>query len=194
MECRRPRNVCAAGADWTIIISAAVRFGESGGLDLVEWMEQNPDAICVEAGRYKSSPEPNDGFGWHLIAVHRRTFDDVGLFDENFWPGYVEDTDWCHRCRTFYKDRHVDAVTWWPRVPVDGDLASKGHGVDKGGVRIQRHGQMEHYIAKWGGGPTQELWEHPFGDPNNPVSYWPEPAPRDTSPRVWRHHGRSHID
>ena len=74
-------------ADWLIIISAAVRFGEPGGLDLVESMRTHPDAMGVGGGLD----------GWHLIAFHRRTFDAVGWFDENFYPGYFEDADFGRR-------------------------------------------------------------------------------------------------
>ena len=43
------RAMYERGADWTIIVSAAVRFGAPGGLDLVEAMDANPDVFCVEA-------------------------------------------------------------------------------------------------------------------------------------------------
>jgi hypothetical protein len=193
------REMYATGADWTIIISASVRFGKAGGLDLVQAMDEYPDALVVEAGtydmthttsntpptRWDENGTPLDGFGWHLLAIHRRTFDDVGLFDENIWPAYMEDTDWNHRCKVFYTDIDWSRAPYWPRVPVDGIVAYVGHGVDLGRVNIQRGGQMDYYKRKWGGEPHHE-WEHPFNDPNNPVSFWPEPAPRDMSHRRGR--------
>ncbi|MBX2997425.1 MAG: glycosyltransferase [Caldilineaceae bacterium] len=33
------------------------------------------------------------------MAFPRRLLDDIGLFDERFWPGYYEDTDFCYRAR-----------------------------------------------------------------------------------------------
>lgn len=178
------RAMYEQGADWTVIISAGVRFGEPGGLDLVEAMAEYPDALIVEAGRYRSSTDPKDGFGWHLFAVHRRTFDDVGLFDENIWPAYLEDTDFNYRMKAFYGDRFDwSRAPHWPRVPVDGDLASKSHGAALGKVKTG-FGQMDYYIRKWGAPPPGE-WAHPFNDPANPISFWPTPAVRDLR-ACWR--------
>lgn len=184
------REMYDRGADWTIIISAAVRFGDPGGLDLVEALEQNPDALAVEAGDYNRSStvysapptrwdaagNPVEGFGWHLLAIHRRTFDAVGLFDENFWPGYMEDTDFNCRLRNFYGDRiNWSNPPYWLKTPVDGTVAYIGHGSDLANVNV--NGQMDYYLRKWGGPPLSEKWQQPFND--SPVCFWPQPAPRD---------------
>ncbi len=33
------------------------------------------------------------------LGIHRQIIDTVGLFDEEFWPGYYEDADLCYRAR-----------------------------------------------------------------------------------------------
>jgi hypothetical protein len=177
------RAMYETGADWTIIMSAGVRFGKPGGLDLVEAMCLNPDALCVEADRPSRLVKYVDHFGWHLLAIHRRTFDDVGLFDENIWPAYVEDTDFHYRMKTFYGDRCDRACSpSWPRVHVDGYLESASHGVTLGEVKTDDHGQKEYYIRKWGGScsgwgpPAPQEWDHPFNNRANPISYWPCPT------------------
>jgi hypothetical protein len=172
------REMYEQGTDWTVIISAGVRFGEPGGLDLIEAMRQNPDALCVEADKPSRKTSNIDGFGWHLLAFHRRTFDDIGLFDENIWPAYGEDTDYHYRMKLFYADCDLSRGPLWPRVPVDGYLESASHGVALGGVNADGHGQKEYYIRKWGGsfsgyGDGDWEWQHPFNNPDNPVSYWP---------------------
>jgi hypothetical protein len=196
------RQMYETGADWTIIISASVRFGKPGGLDLVEAMGRYPDALAVEGGDYDCSKTsyagawrkfdekkrtPIDGFGWHLIAVHRRTFDAIGLFDENFWPGYGEDTDFRHRMAVCYEGLLWDFDPLWPRVPIDGRVAYIGHGVDLGKAPFHcaksgngRETQMEYYARKWGGEPHSE-WKYPFNDLDNPLSYWPTPVSREGS-------------
>jgi len=41
------------GADWLIVMSAAIRFGEKGGLDFVQALEDHPDHQVIEcAGVY----------------------------------------------------------------------------------------------------------------------------------------------
>ena len=175
------KTMYQTGADWTIIISAGVRFGQPGGLDLVEAMTRNPGALIVEADKPSREIRHVGGFGWHLLAINRRVFDDVGLFDENIWPAYGEDTDYCWRLAQFYKDRDLSQGPAWPRVPVDGFLQRASHGVGLAGVKTDGHGQKEYYIRKWGGsfsgyGDGQLEWEYPFNNPANPLAYWPAPA------------------
>lgn len=177
------REMYRRNADWTIIISAGVRFGKSGGLDLVAAMDQNPDALCVEADK-PSRPTPNvEGFGWHLLAFHRRVFDAIGLFDENIWPAYGEDTDYHYRLQRVYGGFDYRAPEFWPLVDVDAYLEGASHGVGLGHVHTDGHGQKEYYVRKWGGslsgfGDGHSEWEHPFNNPANPINYWPCPTAR----------------
>lgn len=78
------RNVGArilldAGADWLVDISPVTRFGPSAGRDFIAALDEHPDAWVVQS----AAP-----VNWHLIAWHRRLFETVGEFDENFWPIY----------------------------------------------------------------------------------------------------------
>lgn len=105
------REMYERGADWLIIVSAGVRFGEPGGLDLVAEMGRHPGALAVEAGvwRWNADGTGAEGFGWHLVAMHRRLFDNVGLFDENFYPAYWEDNDFGYRVK-LWLTAHPEAV------------------------------------------------------------------------------------
>ena len=181
------REMYARDADWLIIISAALRFGEAGGLDMLREIDKHQDALVCQ------------GLGWHFIAFSRRIIDAVGLFDENFYPAYFEDNDYgrrislwlrrqgdactyCVHCGTEDVSRHRPGCSdpeggWiespsWPRVEVDGVVAGNGHGVRLGGVKDEPQKLLDYYEAKWGGPRGSEVFDLPFGDSNNDLSYW----------------------
>jgi hypothetical protein len=185
------RNMYERHANWLIIISAAVRFGEPGGLDLVEALTQFPDAIACEG----------EGYGWHLIAFNRRTVDRVGLFDENFYPGPFGDNDYgrritlrlapppfkyCTHCGTDDISGHHHPGCpdpdggwipnpWWPKVAVAGCVASIAHSSTLGHVGVDSQKMLDYYEAKWGGPRQGETFYRPFGDETKPIDYWPLP-------------------
>lgn len=184
------KEMYARGADWTIFISAAVRFGEAGGLDMVEAIAEYPDALACEA----------DLSGWHLIAFSRQTVDAVGLFDENFFPAYFEDNDYSRRVTLWLQERgdvqrqcvhcgttdvsrrHFPdcpdplsgerAHQSWPLVDVDAYDAGNAHGIKLGKVKDNPQKLLDYYERKWGGPRGLEIFEWPFGDPTNGLDYW----------------------
>ena len=156
------RRMYEAEADWTIILSAALRFGEPGGMDFVA--ELDTDAVAIEAGH---------GIGWHLIAFPRRVFDRVGMFDENFFA-YWEDIDFARRVSLGF------ALTdpYWAKVSVDVAIAGFSHGVALAGVKVDNVRLENYYKAKWGGPKGGETNDRPFDDPARGLDWWP-PAPRE---------------
>lgn len=145
------------GVDWLVIISAAVRFGDSGGDDFLAELDAHPDAVAIEAGH---------GIGWHLIAFPRATIEAVGRFDENFFA-YEEDIDYGRRISLAL----VREPPYWTKVSVDVAIAGFSHGVDLGGVRIDNARQLAYYADKWGGSKGRETYALPFND--HPIDYWP---------------------
>lgn len=134
--------------DWLVILFAAVRFGEPGGLDFLRFLDEAGQAIphpsCVEAG---------GGLGWHLLAFHRDTLDLVGGFDPIFWPGYYEDRDWSVRFQRAYgvNSKAPGFVgPLWPKVEVDASLTEVAHGLKRGGVHVDMTLMEQRFLAKWG--------------------------------------------
>lgn len=149
-------------ADWLIILSAAMRFGESGGLDFIEALEKAEDTIALEAGM---------GLGWHMIAFHKDTIEKVGRFDANFYPAYFEDIDYGHRIRLAFGN--LDPP-YWGKFMVDAGIAGWGHGLSLGQIPGRGDETKAYMLEKWGDLSGAELYEHPFNDPNNSIKYWPE--------------------
>lgn len=179
------RVMRAEAADWLIILSAAIRFNtDFGGLDLVAELEANPDAYAVEAGH---------GMGWHLIAFHRRAFDLVGEFDENFYPAYLEDNDFGRRLLLGLGGH----PPLWPKVSVEVGLQGFCHGVDLGGAATDPDLMAAYYQAKWGGPPSREEFASPFNLAVG-LDHWPPPCARCRYPLLahdehsWRAVGCTH--
>lgn len=185
------------GVAWTVILSIAVRFGREGGEDFLRGVEANPEALIVEATRYgpdgapNGAPYPNaPNFGWHLTAISRRCVEQVGLFDENFYPGYREDVDYGRRL-----ERVVDSSssTLWPKIVVDGFSESYNHNHKLAGVRVHPTRGWDYYCRKWGfAGDAAAYATHvqqptfltPFNE-DVPLSFWPRPP----DPRAADHEG-----
>lgn len=174
------RAMYAVEAEWLVIVSAGMRFGSPGGLDFIAALERATGGEwAIEAGACPT--DPTYGFGWHLIAFPRRTFDRVGLFDENFWPAYFEDLDYGHRIRCA-SGWELGNDPMWPKVEVDATLASFAHGIHLAGIESDPTALIRYYSRKWGiapGAPDSEVfYTSPFGDPKLGLDFWPAPDPR----------------
>jgi hypothetical protein len=148
----------AKGADYTLILSTAVRFTTKS---IAQVLEKIPEQAKDTQAIYE---------GYHMVAFSKEIFKKIGLFDENFYPGYGEDADW---------GRRLDLANIRPESFYDAGNTTIGSGLNKrSGTWIWddtsplRTGRMDAYLYhKWGGPPYQ--YEHPFGNPDNPLSYWP---------------------
>jgi GT2 family glycosyltransferase len=103
---------CVAHDGWLAALIQALQKHPQFGI--VGCTIFNPDATLNHAGAMIRRP---DAYGVHLtdvgdgqlgvaefvtgaaVAFHRHTWDTVGRFDEGFYPGYYEDSDYCYRAR-----------------------------------------------------------------------------------------------
>lgn len=144
-------------ADWLIILSATMRFGKEGGMDLIRQLETTELRVA----------EPEMGHMWHLMSLHREVIERVGTFDENFYPAYYEDSDYAQRIRYEF-----DHTFKWAKIFIDVASMGNAHGITHGKVRMDITPNQNYYIRKWGGMPGQQTYFHPFNNPNNPQSFW----------------------
>lgn len=152
--------------DWMVDVSPATRFGPSGGLDFRDALAARPDAWVVQS----SAP-----VNWHLIAWHRRVYERVGLWDENFWPIYGEDGDFSRRIHIAVEEDQRGAA--WECVDVDAWVTMYGHSLRLAGVKVDMARTWEYYRRKWGGLSGHETFVRPFG--RKPLDWWPTP------PHAW---------
>lgn len=134
-----------AGADYTLILSAAVRFR---------------DGLSRVIGEVESLNSPlgaTTHLSFHAFIMGRELVETVGEFDERFYPYEFEDTD--------YTRRMFLAGIPYSSLPLigDGGLWSMGTSIaGKLGLFKMTTAPREHYQHKWGGDPGHELWDVPF--------------------------------
>lgn len=159
-------KMLAEDADWLIILSAAIRFGEPGGLDFIEQLEAHPDHIALEA---------IDVYGWHLIAFSRRLIEKVGRWDENFTPYGYDDLDYSWRIQLAFELDYRTQL--WEKVPVDCKDMGMAHSIKKGKITSDNDKLRQYYFEKWGIMPEDDhdgAYKKPFNGEFNPIAYWPD--------------------
>jgi hypothetical protein len=154
------------GHGWLVILSAGVRFGKPGGMDLIRFLGEaraaNPSPMLIEAGR---------GLGWHCLAFSRKVLDLVGPFDPQFYPAYGEDLDWSVRFQrmTGMGSKAPGFVgPLWPKVDIDAELIEVAHGIKRGGVTVDLVEMNRRFHAKWG---ENEEYRTPYNDPSLDFTY-----------------------
>jgi len=156
-------------ADWLIVCSAAIRFGDPGGMDFIEELGNRSGHDVVEGAGV---------FGWHLIAFSNDIMQRVGEWDENFTPYGFDDIDLSLRIQRVTK-RDGRTVQLWEKAVIDVTDMGMGHSIHLGGVRVDANPQIDYFRRKWGRHPGEwdkPTYEFPFNNPNNPISFWPAPT------------------
>jgi len=164
------------GADWYIVMSAAVRFGEPGGLDFIEILKDTKHVVVESLGV----------FGWHFIAFHKTLIDKVGLWDTNFTPYGYEDLDYSMRIQRallLEYDDHWKTIkenkTIWQNVKIDIKDTIMAHSVQLGGINPvnTEMNQRKYYNEKWGIYPgtnasPYKCYFYPFNDSGKGLGYF----------------------
>lgn len=183
------RRTFEVDADWMVILSAAIRFGEPGGLDFIDLLFEKDDHYVVHAasnnvaGGRQDDGTPGGGvnavFGWHLTAFKREVFENVGTFDENFSPYGLDDVDLSIRIQKHYKGRKTaDGVAAWNTYPIEVSDTTMSHSIQLAGVVSPYEPKAAYFTRKWGRTPADWQnpgWDHPFGDESKGLDYWPAP-------------------
>lgn len=164
------KNVITREYDYLVIMSATIRF-KDGMRGLVKLMEENKHPYGLETQH-----------GWHLIVLSRKTLETVGLFDENFYPAYYEDSDYIRRMEILGIHNPMVDDNKGGRLPkYDVKAISKGnaHAV-KSGINVNFIACETYFIQKWNGKAeydSQEkrdkLFKHPFGDSTKSIGWFP---------------------
>lgn len=148
------RRVLDEGHDYLLILSSVLLWGPTLHTTWREQMERFWGERVIEC----------DGHSWHLIAFHRTVLEAVGLFDENFYPAYVEALDYSYRMR----QRGWEGG--WRRAWVN--VLSQGHGLHIPLVACPWGPLDGYYRRKWGGPKGKEQYRLPFGVPGAPLDLW----------------------
>lgn len=96
------------------------------------------------------------GVNWSAFIVRQFTFDVVGHFDEQFYPAYFEDNDFCYRMQ-------LAGVTREQSTFLNPEIYRNSMSIQKdSSLNTNFEKNRQYYIAKWGGAPTKETFKTPF--------------------------------
>jgi len=126
----------------------------------------------------------------HCFAHTRYGLELGGLFDENFWPIYYEDTDYCHRSKfngigklpsriSERSSMNIDEVGEVVNLNLNDVVYSQSFSVScrEDASLMDLHMRncnrwTEYYVAKWGGQHGSEQYRTPFGNPDTDINRW----------------------
>lgn len=123
-------------------------------------------ALALEAHDFVAS-------GWALFGTSPACVSKVGLYDENFWPAYYEDSDYRRRMKLadiepFWDcSEPVQHAGCWTSFNALGQPEWMTAAIEK---------NMRYFIQKWGGPPDAEVFREPFD--GKPPEGWHLRRPR----------------
>jgi GT2 family glycosyltransferase len=111
---------------------------------------------------------------YNFFMVSQRTIDDVGWFDENFYPAYCEDKDFSYRC-TLANLRRINIIGASGEHVGSATIHSNPHYFAQN-ERTHQVLNNEYYVRKWGARDDEEVFTQPFNDPDHDHRWWPDPG------------------
>jgi GT2 family glycosyltransferase len=102
----------------------------------------------------KNADEIDIGLGtWCLFIIPLTTWEKVGKFDEQFFPAYFEDNDYCYRMRMDGLKRDMTPF-FNPDLYRNSQTIVKDPSLNN---NFERNRQL--FIEKWGGSPSNEQYK-----------------------------------
>lgn len=158
---RPRRNLGVAGA-WNAACRWAWRRGHDAVVLLNDDLELSDPAILTRF-REAVDGEPRGlyfltGRGFGAACISRTVWDELGAFDEGFWPAYHEDND-------MHRRASLAGIPW---RDVAGESWHFGSAAIRTDPRLEALNRVtfpltqQRYLAKWGGLPGDERFVRPF--------------------------------
>lgn len=162
------------GANWLIVMSAGIRFGESGGLDFIKVIEDHPELLVINGAGLNRENGQVMAMGYHLTAFRVEVFSGIGRWDENFTPYGFDDIDLMLRMKKYFGSEYkVDSF------PVDMEHVSRSHSIELAKVEAPSEPRIQYFTEKWGRHPGAWQWDgwaYPFNNSEHSLAYWPPAA------------------
>lgn len=124
----------------------------------------NPATIGNLNANEKESVEeaPNPNFS--AFAINKDCWEEIGEFDELFFPAYFEDNDYHYRMNL----EEIKAIVYPPAMFYHYGSRTQNEAIENG-LPMVSGGEFENtrarYVKKWGGLPEHETYKTPYNDP-----------------------------
>lgn len=129
--------------DYAIILNDDIYLGKQEWEfdSIFKWLEMNPES---NADFYVGSKD------WCAFIISKKCYEDVGEFDERFFPAYYEDNDYAMRMKLMGKKIMDSVQILNPAVFRNSETMKKDS-------EIKGEESKRKYIEKWGGLPGEEM-------------------------------------
>ncbi|POB09744.1 hypothetical protein CO251_12620 [Sulfobacillus sp. hq2] len=148
------RQALADGAEYVLVLNDDIQLQGHDFIDRLVADLQRDNVILVSGRPAHVEPAPpTRRLAMSAFLCDRRLFDEIGEFDEAFWPAYFEDDDMLHRIRASDHWR-----TWFDSDAVFHHWVSSTVNQIRSAKRKHRtyfNKNRALFIQKWGYDPTQ---------------------------------------
>ena len=160
-------------------------FLEKGTLRLLlEFTHKHQNEFAVIGGIH--------GMSYYFLT--KLSLDKIGLFDENFYPAYFEDTDFAYRAKLAgakmhwigeAKAVHGEAPHWGSSTIMSDPILLQKNG-------ITYNSNLEYYVRKWGATYPNETFTTPFNRPELSIREWVLDPKMRRRNSIWEEPFKSH--
>ena len=139
------------GCDYILILNDDIVFGHT--------KEAVQEIIVSRAEPYLLTGT----FYWSCLLISKACYEDVGGFDEGFYPAYYEDNDYARRL-TLIELGHCR----WGQDPRLDPIVKRNSMTIKKDPNLNKlfNKNKKYFFTKWGGYPGEEVYTIPFNGKN----------------------------
>jgi hypothetical protein len=98
---------------------------------------------------------------WSVFILPQKTYNEIGRFDDKFYPAYYEDADYTYRMKLAKKNINSTPLLN-PFLYKESQTLVKAPEIISGSIANKKL-----YIEKWGGEPKQEKFIKPYNEAKN---------------------------
>lgn len=147
----RMADECGAG-DYTVVTGDDVVFGPKTLEGLVAEADAHPEALFIY-------PRVMQSQMFCVFLAKKAVFEKVGYFDEQFFPAYFEDNDFCRRMKLAgIEPLPVDCEGYQHDVS---STLKQFNPAEMEEHHTQFRENQRRYMNKWGGLPGSEIYDSP---------------------------------
>jgi GT2 family glycosyltransferase len=154
----RPHQNLGVSGSWNIIMDYADKVNATHVLMLNDdiYLGKTEEQILRMIDLFQHIHFFNSFMNWSSWILSVEAYKKIGNFDENFFPAYFEDNDYCYRMRLNEFERYnTDYLN--PVVYRNSQTILKDSSLNQNFNK-----NRQYYASKWGGLPSEETFITPF--------------------------------
>lgn len=154
----RPESNLGVARSWNMLMDYADKIGATHVYMLNDdvYSGLKEESLNAFIGLWNEVLFFNSEMNWSSYVLTVEAWKKVGGFDENIFPAYFEDNDFCYKLRLAGIDR-INTSYLNPSIYRNSMTIAKDPTVNKDFDKNKAY-----YVEKWGGLPTEEKFTTPF--------------------------------